>query len=136
MSRRLVSAEQRLLRSLAQPPLVTISPARSVLHNYQVHVVPAWLVERSRLCKSFAVFTGQPTDSATVVVLSIQTAAREPPAANADADAAAAARQRELAESLPLPLQRLFAEYQASGLEPRETPLGTIMTAAPTLRRC
>ncbi|KAL2920208.1 hypothetical protein HK105_200276 [Polyrhizophydium stewartii] len=133
MSRRLVSAEQRLLRSLAQPPLVTISPARSVLHNYQVHVVPAWLVERSRLCKSFAVFTGQPTDSATVVVLSIQTAAREPPAANADADAAAAARQRELAESLPLPLQRLFAEYQASGLEPRETPLGTIMTAAPTL---
>ncbi|KAI8926440.1 hypothetical protein BC831DRAFT_549836 [Entophlyctis helioformis] len=173
-SRKLVSCEKRLLLSLAQPPahpmtsplpalpLVSLVSPDSLLHNFQVHVCPGWVVNRSHLSKTFVVHTANPADSIAVAIIAIMKAAATtatatapagappgtllPPSGSAahsvptsplDADdgkdaSVGGSAVQGAVDALPLTIQRLFGEFHEEGLVPMDTPLGTIMVGQPS----
>ncbi|KAK5668839.1 hypothetical protein QVD99_004622 [Batrachochytrium dendrobatidis] len=137
MRRQLVSHERHVLQWLALQPSSTSNTVQpslqlalvssdSLLHNFQIHVMPAWLMDCSKLTKSFVVATNLASDSISVAIISI---GNNPVAAtpNGNSDDPT----RFVAEGLSLAVQRLFGEFEEDGLVPMHTNLGIIMTGMP-----
>ncbi|KAJ3022253.1 hypothetical protein HKX48_006675 [Thoreauomyces humboldtii] len=108
MSRLFVSAERETLISLTNTSEhVTLTAEGDRLPGYQIHVNVDWVVNRARLFKTFAVFTGRPEDVALVAVAEFKGGVEE---------------ER---------VRRAFANFEKDGLKMAETGIGVLMMGNP-----
>ncbi|KAI8819183.1 uncharacterized protein EV422DRAFT_569061 [Fimicolochytrium jonesii] len=112
MSRFFISAErttaQKRTAAANQLSLVT---ADLLLPGFQIYTNVEWVVNRSRVFKTFAVFTGRNDHVARVTVVEFR----------------ADLQSVDYEDSI----QKAFAQFEQDGLKMRETPQGVIMTGNP-----
>ncbi|KAI8799808.1 hypothetical protein BJ742DRAFT_745780 [Cladochytrium replicatum] len=115
------AATKRLAGSLI--PHIDVYSERAFLPRYQLYANPLWLMDRSRLSETFALFTGNYRDTIKLCIVRFRSD-EELFGRGYDAD--------DVSASMAI-LNRMFGQFEADGLKPQDTHLGTILVGSPGL---